>query len=253
MRLAFGMNSPSRAALLVLALFTGSVAQAAEPAKSTMASAADMAASGAAMLKAAGITPSQLLGGTKTGLGSILDLAADELAKPGAVQVGVPGSMSKLEGLAKKAGQSAAIDSFKSSLTAAAASVMPQTTAAMKGALAGLTIDDAMALTSGAPDSATKLLRKVSEPALRAKVMPLVAQAIAANGTAVKAKELAAKAGPMAAMMGVPSASDLEGYLFTQVMDTSFGYVAKGEAAVRANPGMLKDALAAKVFGMGKK
>jgi hypothetical protein len=80
-----------------------------------------------------------------------------------------------------------------------------------------------------------------------------VAQAIASNGTAAKAKDLAAMAGPMAAMLGVPSAADLEGYLFTQVLDTSFGYVAKGEAAVRANPALLKDAVAAKVFGLAKK
>ncbi|MCX6953649.1 MAG: DUF4197 family protein [Verrucomicrobia bacterium] len=247
------MNSTSRAAAAALILSVSSLSFGAEPAKSTAASAMDLAANGAAMLKASGLTPSQLLGGTKTGLGSILDFAADELAKPNAVQVGMPGSMAKLESLAKKAGQSGPIDSFKSSLTAAAASVMPQTTAVMKTTLAGLTIDDAMALTSNAPDSATKLLRKVSENALRAKLMPLVAQAIAANGTAAKAKELAAKAGPMAAMLGVPNASDLENYLFTQVMDTSFAYVAKGEAAVRANPGMLKDAVAAKVFGLAKK
>jgi hypothetical protein len=83
--------------------------------------------------------------------------------------------------------------------------------------------------------------------------MPLVAQALAANGTAAKAKELAAKAGPMAAMLGVPSAGDLESYLYSQVLETSFSYLAKGEAAIRANPAQLKDAAAARVFSLGKK
>ena len=110
-----------------------------------------------------------------------------------------------------------------------------------------------MTLTSGAPDSATRLLRKAAEPALRAKVLPLVAQALAANGTVAKAKELAAKAGPMAGMLGLPSATDLENYLFSQVLDATFGYVAKGEAWVRANPALLKNAIASKVFSLGKK
>ena len=83
--------------------------------------------------------------------------------------------------------------------------------------------------------------------------MPLVAQAIATNGLAAKAKDLAAKAGPMAAMMGVPGTADLESYLYTQVLDTSFSYIAKGEAALRANPSLLRDATAAKVFALGKK
>lgn len=238
--------------LLILALFGGAFAQAADTAKTTTPVSAITAAATSA-LKAAGITPSQLLGGTKTGLGAMLDMAATELAKPGAVQVAPPSSMTKLLGLAQKVNQSGAIDSFKSSLSAAAASVMPQTTAVLKESLAGLSLDDAMTLTSGAPDAATKLLRKAAEPALKAKLMPLVAQAIAANGTAAKAKELASKAGPMAAMLGVPSASDLESYLYSQVLDTTFGYLAKGEAAVRANPAQLKDAIAAKVFSLGKK
>lgn len=245
--IAWGMISSSRSALLsILVCLSSAWVQGAEPAKPTSEAAA-------AGLKATGLTSAQLLSGAKAGLSTMIDMAAAELSKPGAAQVTPPSSMAKLLGLAQRVNQSGAIDGFKASLNAAAASVMPQTTAVLKESLAGLSLDDAMALTSGAPDSATKLLRKAAEPALRSKVMPLVAQAIAANGTATKAKELAAKAGPMAAMMGVPNAADLESYLYTQVLETSFSYLAKGEAALRANPGKLKDAMAAKVFALGKK
>jgi hypothetical protein len=51
----------------------------------------------------------------------------------------------------------------------------------------------------------------------------------------------------------VPNAGDLENYVLTQVIDTSFGYIAKGEATVRANPAALKDKVAAKIFSLGKK
>ena len=112
---------------------------------------------------------------------------------------------------------------------------------------------DATSLVGGPPDAATKILRKTADATLRAKIMPLVSQAIAANGTAAKAKDLLTKAGPMAAMMGVPSTEDLETHLYTQVLDASFGYLGKQEASFRANPAQFKNAVAAKVFSLGQK
>jgi hypothetical protein len=201
-----------------------------------------------ALLSATGLTQAQLLSSLKSGLGTAVELASAEVAKPGAVQLGVPSSMAKLEGMLKAANQTGVLDGFKASLSSSAGTVAPQATSALTGIIGSLSLADAAALTSGTPDAATKLLRKVAEPALRTKLMPLVAQAIAANGTAAKAKNLAAQAGPMAAMMGVPGAADLEGYVFSQVIDKTFAYVAKGEAAIRANPALLKDKFAAAVF-----
>ncbi|MBI5692754.1 MAG: DUF4197 family protein [Verrucomicrobia bacterium] len=206
-----------------------------------------------AALSSAGLTSAQLLEGLKSGLGTLVQVAGTELAKPGAVQVAAPSSVAKLESTLRRLNQSGAFDTFKASLNAAAASVAPQTTEVLKAAVGPLTLADAQSLVGGPPDAATRLLRKSADAALRTKLMPLVAQAIAANGTAAKAKEMAAKAGPMAAMMGVPSAADLETHLYSQVLDVSFGYLAKQEAAFRANPAQFKNALAAKVFSLGKK
>jgi hypothetical protein len=161
--------------------------------------------------------------------------------------------MAKLEATLRRVNQAGAFDGFKASLNQAAATVAPQTTAVLKSAIGPLTLSDARSLVGGPPDAATKLLRKSADSALRAKIMPLVAKAIADNGTAAKAKDLLAKAGPMAAMMGVPSAADLETHLYNQVLDVSFGYLGKQEAAFRANPAQFKNALAAKAFSLGPK
>ncbi len=207
----------------------------------------------ASMLSATGLTQDQFLSGLKTGLGAAVDMASSDTAKAGSVQLSVPSSMAKLEGMLKAANQTGALDGFKASLNSSASSVAPQATTALKDLIGLLSLTDAAALSGGSPDAATKMLRKVSEPALRTKLMPLVSQAIAANGTAAKAKAMAAKAGPMAAMMGVPGAADLENYVFTQTLDATFGYVGKGEAALRANPSLLKDAYAKAVFSGSKK
>ena len=226
-------------------VISGSTLSAAETAKPAPATDAAM--------KAAGLNSAQLLSGLKAGLSTMVERAGTELAKPGAVQVGAPTTMGKLESALKTMNQSGAFDSFKASLNQAASSVAPQTTAALKAAIGPLTIDDASALFSGAPDSATRLMRKSAESALRTKLMPLISQAIATNGTAAKAKELITKAGPMAAMMGAPSTADLEGHVLTQLLETTFGYLGKQEAALRANPSQLKDSAAVKVFSLGKK
>lgn len=226
-----------------------SAAETAKPA--AMAGMAEKVQGLAALLKSTGLTEPQLLNGVKSGLGTAVDFATTELAKPGAFQLNGPASMAKLQTALVKANQSGALDSFKATLNQAASSVSPQAAAVLKESLKTLAVTDVSGLASGAPDSATKLLRGVAEPVLRTKLMPLVKESIAANGSAAKIKELAGKAGPFAAMLGVPNAGDLENYVLTQVIDTSFGYLAKGEAAVRANPAALKDKVAAKIFGIG--
>jgi hypothetical protein len=204
-------------------------------------------------LKAAGLTSAQLLTGAKAGLGVLVDLATKELAQPGALNLSAPPSMAKLESTLKRLNQTGALDGFKASLSQAAASVAPQATATLKAAVGPLTAADVGSLLGGPPDAGSKLLRKVTEANLRTKLIPLVKDAVAAQGSAAKAKDLLAKAGPMAAMMGVPGAADLETHVLNQVLDTTFTYLAKHETALRANPAAFKDALAAKVFAPAKK
>lgn len=244
-------SSYSLPALLLLSVATSAFA--ADPAPAKPSSMAATVTSMAQLLKSTGLTEPQVLNGVKSGLGTAVDYATTALAKPDAFQLSGPSSMAKLQAALVKANQTGALDSFKASLNAAASSVAPQATAALKDSLKTLSIDDAAGLASGAPDSATKILRKTSEAAVRTKLVPLVSQAIAANGSAAKVKDMASKAGPFAAMLGVPGTADLENYVITQVMDTTFGYVAKGEAAIRANPSAIKDTAAAKVFSVGKK
>jgi hypothetical protein len=206
-----------------------------------------------ATLSAAGLTTTQLVTGLRTGLVTLVEVAGADLLKPGALQVSAPSSMAKLETTLRRMNQAGAFDSFKASLNQAAATIAPQTTAILKGAVGSLSLADAQSLVGGPPDAATRILRKSADGVLKAKLMPLVAQAIAANGTAAKAKDLLAKAGPMAAMMGVPSAADLETHLYTQVLDATFSYLAKQETSFRTNPAQFKNAVAAKVFALGKK
>jgi Protein of unknown function (DUF4197) len=248
------LNSPLWLLLCSVVVATNlSAVETAKPAAPPASTMTEKVQGLAALLKSTGLTEPQLLNGVQSGLGTAVDFATTELAKPNAFQLSGPASMAKLQTALVKANQSGALDSFKATLNQSASSVSPQAAVILKETLKTMVMSDVSGLAGGGPDSATKMLRSVAEPVLRAKLMPLVSQAIAANGSATKIKELAGKAGPFAAMLGVPSAGDLEGYVLAQVIDTSFGYLAKGEATVRQNPAALKDKVAAKIFSIGKK
>ncbi len=178
--------------------------------------------------------------------------AATELATPSAGQLSGPASRAKRQTALIKANQSGALDGFKATLNPSTASGSPQAAATGKESLKALALTDVSGLASGAPASATKMRRSVGEPVVRAKRLPLVSQAVAANGSAAKIKERAGKAGPFAAMLGVPGAPELENDGLAKVIEASVRYLAKGEAAVRATPVARQPKVAAKIFMRGK-
>jgi hypothetical protein len=124
----------------------------------------------------------------------------------------------------------------------------------LKSDLTAIKPDDAPGVLSGGPDAATKFLQQKYGPTLKEKLLPLVKQATATSSTVAKAKEMLAVAGPFAGLAGNKAVNDLDGYLCDQVLAQSFALMAKQEAAVRANPALLKDSpLAQKVFAAFKK
>lgn len=178
------MKFTLRAWPLLFAVAVATNLPAAETAKP--AATAGMVQGLAALLKSTELTEPQLLNGVKSGLGTAVDFAATELAKPDAFQLSGPASMAKLQTALLKANQSGALDSFKATLNQSAASVSPQAAVMLKESLKALALTDVRGLAGGAPDAATQMLRSVAEPVVRAKRMPLVSQAIAANGSAAK-------------------------------------------------------------------
>jgi hypothetical protein len=172
----------------------------------------------------------------------------------GTLTVTPPPALAKIQAALSKTGNAVAGAGFEEALKAAVAQVSPQVAGLLKGDLTSIKPEDAQALLAGGPDAATKFLQKSAGPALREKLLPLVKQATASSSMAAKAKEMLAAAGPLAGFGTNKVVNDLDGYLCDQVLAQSFALVAKQEAAVRANPALLKDSpLAQKVFAAFKK
>ena len=198
-----------------------------------------------------GFSLQQLSDGLKAGLGSMISQSLGS----GTLTVTPPPALAKIQTALSKTGNAAAGAGFEEALKAAVAQVSPQVAGLLKSDLSAVKPEDAQGLLAGGPDAATKFLQKSAGPALREKLLPLVKQATASSSVAAKAKEMLAAAGPLLAGFGTNKVvNDLDGYLCDQVLAQSFALVAKQEAAVRANPALLKDSpLAQKVFAAFKK
>ncbi len=201
----------------------------------------------------AGVSDADLSAGLKSGLGSALESAMSKLTQPGALKVSPPPALAKIEAAAESAGQAGATGDLSSSVSAAVAKIAPQAADLMKSAFKDVKITDAKAALLNAPGGGTQYFRKVMTPALHDKLLPLVKEAVASAGVTDKAKSLLASAGSLASLAGGKSLADIDTYVCDQVINKSFQLMAKEEAAIRANPSLLTNPLAEKVFSLIKK
>jgi hypothetical protein len=198
-----------------------------------------------------GFSAQQLADGLRAGLGSVISQSLGS----GTLNVTPPPALAKIQAALSKTGNTATSAGFEEALKAAVAQLSPQVAGLLKSDLTAIKPDEAPAVLSGGPDAATKFLQQKYGPVLKEKLLPLVKQATAASNTAAKAKEMLAAAGPLlAGFAGNKAVTGLDDYLCDQVLAQSFALLAKQEAAVRANPALLKDSpLAQKVFAAFKK
>ncbi len=225
------------------------VAPVAFAADTTSATPATSVASSAASALAA-FSNSDLAAGLKSGLGTALETAMGKLVQPGALKVSPPKALEKIEAASGSAGQA---DSMTSALNAAVAKVAPEAAELMRTTFKDVTITDAKAALLNAPAGGTQYLQKTMGATLRAKLLPLVKTAVTSSGMEDKAKSLLASAGPLASMAGGKSLSDIDGYVCDQVIAQGFKFMSKEEGAIRANPSLLTNPLAQKIFGLIKK
>jgi len=212
--------------------------------------AADAAATSPAAAVLAAFSDAQLSDGLKSGLGTALETAMGKLVQPGALQVSPPPALAKIEAASGNAAQG---DGLTSSLNVAVAKVAPQAAELMRATFKDVKLVDAKAALLNAPAGGTQYLKKTMTPALREKLLPLVKQAVTAAGVEEKANRLLASAGPLASLAGGKSLANIDGYVCDQVINQSFKLMSKEEGAIRANPSLLENPLARKIFSLIKK
>ncbi len=198
------------------------------------------------------ITGGEASSGLRLALGKAADSVVGQLGKPGGfandprVRIGLPGPLGKLNGLLTMLDGAGVTDNLSGKLNSAAEGAVGKALPLLKGAIAKMTLTDAMGLVTGGPTSATDYFKRTMGSALQTQMTPVVSQSLsgvkafgALNTFTAKNKLPVGQFGP----------NDLTRYVTQKASDGVFYYLGEQEKAIRANPLGTGSALLAKVFG----
>ncbi len=164
-----------------------------------------------------------------------------------AVHIPLPGQLEQVKKMLGKVGMDDTLTDLELRLNRAAEIATPKAKALFMDAINEMTLDDVMAIYNGPDDSATQYFRSKMSAPLALEMKPVVDESLADAG-AVKVFDAA-----MSRYDAIPFApkvdADLSNYVVEKGMDGVFYYLAKEEAAIRANPAKRTTDLLKRVFG----
>jgi hypothetical protein len=164
-----------------------------------------------------------------------------------AIRIPLPDQLDKAKSLLARVGMDASLVDLETRLNRAAEIATPRAKALFLDAISDMTLDDAMAIYNGPDDAATQYFKsRMSEP-LAVEMRPIVDASLADAG----AMQVYGRV--MERYQSIPFApvidADLGGYVVSRATDGIFFYLAKEEAAIRADPARRTTDLLRRVFG----
>jgi hypothetical protein len=138
-------------------------------------------------------------------------------------------------------------DELVLTMNRAAEAAVPEAKALFVDAVKKMTVQDAKGILTGGNTAGTEYFKRSTSEPLRAKFLPIVAQATKKVRVADKYNEFAGKG----AKFGLVKKEDanLDGYITQKALDGLFYMVAEEEKKIRANPVQAGSDLLKRVFG----
>lgn len=201
-----------------------------------------------------GIGQTEIIGGLKEALSKGVQQAVAQLGKDGGflnnlnVRIPMPENLQYVERGLRAAGQNKLADDFVATINHAAEKAVPEAAGIFADSLSKMSVAEAQGILTGPNDAATQYFRKTSEARLTEKFLPIVKNATEKVGVTAAYKNLMAKAGPAAQLLG-SNAGDLDGYVTRKSLDGLFKVIAAEEKRIRENPAARTTDLLKKVFG----
>lgn len=164
-----------------------------------------------------------------------------------AIHIPLPAELKTVQGWLKRVGMSGMADELETRMNRAAETAAGEAKTLFWDAIRDMTLDDAKRILDGPEDAATTYFKGRMSPPLKAKMKPLVEDALAEAG-AVRTYD-----SMMASYKAIPFVPDLKAdlteHVLTRGLDGIFLYVAREEAAIRKDPAARTTALLRRVFG----
>lgn len=196
------------------------------------------------------LSPAQLNEGFKSGLISIVN----EALVPTSIKVPAPALVAKAEADLAAKKKADTLKAFNAALADSVAKVAPQVADLIKKTLREMKIEDAKPLLAGGRDAGTHFLRKAVSASVQSTLLPAVKRVTASTDLANKGRAVLNAIEPLGVKGGNSMIVELDDYICNQVLAQSFKMIAAKEAAVRADPTLLKgNVLAQKVFALAGK
>ncbi|MFN0313766.1 MAG: DUF4197 domain-containing protein [Burkholderiales bacterium] len=163
------------------------------------------------------------------------------------IKIPLPENFKKADTLMRKMRMGKYSDELILTMNRAAESAVPEAKTLLTEAVKNMTIADAKTLLTGPDNAATQYFRTHTADALKAKFLPIVAQAT----QRVKLAQVYDKYAGKAASFGLlkPEQSNLNDYVTGKALDGLYATIAEEEKAIRANPVKQTGNLLKKVFG----
>ena len=166
------------------------------------------------------------------------------------VKILLPDSLKRTEKMMRKVGMGKYADELVLTMNRAAEAAVSEAKPLFIDAVKKMTLQDAKGIVMGGPTSATDYFKRTTTEPLRAKFLPIVAQATKKVQLAEKYNEYAAQG----AKFGLLKKEDanLDSYVTQKTLDGLFYMVAEEEKRIRANPIAAGSEIIRKVFGAMK-
>ncbi|MFK7864509.1 MAG: DUF4197 domain-containing protein [Pseudohongiellaceae bacterium] len=174
---------------------------------------------------------------------------ADGFNEDPSIHIPLPSSLNRVKTLLSGVGLSSMVDDLELRLNRAAESATPIAKDLFLQAVSDMTFEDVMNIYQGSEDSATAYFKEQMSQSLREEMRPIVNQSLAEVGALQSFDRVL---GRYKELPFVPNVgADLTDHVVSKGMDGIFFYIAKEEAAIRANPAKQTTDLLKRVFGQG--
>ena len=163
------------------------------------------------------------------------------------VKIPLPETMQKAEKAMRMFGMGKQADELVLKMNRAAEAAVPEAKALLIDSVKKMTLDDAKAILTGPPDSATQYFKKTTSLPMGEKFLPIVKSAT----EKVKLAQQYNKFAEMGNKYGLVKKEDanLEQYVTQKTLDGVYLMMAQEEAAIRKDPIGQASSLIKKVFG----
>ena len=164
------------------------------------------------------------------------------------VKIPLPDSLAEIERGLRLVGQQKYADNFVATLNHAAETAVTEAGPIFSEAIRQMTVADAKQILGGGDDAATQYFRRVGEPRIKEKMLPVVKAATEKAGVTAAYKSFIGKAG-FAVVLSNKKDLDIDDYVTQKATDGLFKMIAVEEKEIRKNPMARTTDLLKKVFG----